>query len=177
MQFRFSAVWLEVIRNLWCFCSCCTSAPTPPSCRCRRNPTGCRRLRDQRGSPRFHSSSGTRSCDVTWTPRWCSWWRQGRGGSPAAEPPPQRKYQRHQAPPTGTHWLWTTAPMWWWVRCQTWKICASVKNKYNTKKCFFFGIRHIRTYQEGREQESKLSEDKLLDSLYNMPHSRSSPSH
>lgn len=45
------------------------------------------------------------------------------------------------------------------------------------RNVFFFWIRHIRKYQEGREQESKLSEDKLLDSLYNMPHSRSSPSH
>ena len=114
------AAWLLVRQSLWWFCG--TFSPTPLSCRCRRNPTGCRRCHGQTGSPRFRSSSGMRSCDVTWTPRWCSWSRPGRGGSPAAAPPPQRKHQQPPTLPTGTRSLWTTAPRWRWARCQTWKI-------------------------------------------------------
>lgn len=102
--------------------SCGTFAPTSPSCRCRRSPTSCRRLPGQTGCPRLHSSSGTRSCDVTWTPRWCSWRRPGKGGSPAAPPPAWRETRWCQASPTGTRSLWTTAPKWCWVKSQTWNV-------------------------------------------------------
>lgn len=110
----------EATPGLGCFCG--RPAPRPPSCRCRRNPTGCRRRRGRTGSPRLRSSSGTRSGDATWTPRWCSWWRPGRGGSTAAAAPPWRKPRQRPAPPAGTRSPWTTAPTWRWAKLQTWKI-------------------------------------------------------
>lgn len=54
-------------------CFCGKPSPTSPSCRCRRNPTGCRGRHGRTDSPRPCRSSGMRSCGGTWTPRWCNW--------------------------------------------------------------------------------------------------------